>query len=530
MSVYPHSHLFVGPSETVVISGPHIQVLSTTTGDILHSTVNFEDEKRGAVIESGPVRCAAVDKSNKYLITTAEDKMLKLWEIGGLKLLSERELPKKPTGLAFRADSQKLLTSDKFGDIFSYPFTYVPLTVKQKRDALSSHENPSSGQLILGHASPLNAFLLTSDEKYIVTADRDEHIRVSWYPQGYNIEMYCLGHLKFVSAIHIPHLDPSMLISGGGDPVLKIWDWMAGDLKHEVNVLDTIDPYMAVRALKRKRGEGEEGEEGEGKKRKKGKGKDKAKEETPDTGTPVAEGSEAAAEEKTEEAAKGEPSEPEKILVIHKIDSLDAEGCLWIVFSAVGTTALFTFPFKAGVTSSDIRAFDFGLPVIDFSITGDGEIWVNLDAQWKSTDLATSEASTKAVRVMHFVSQELKEVSEKALVSALNTKSLLQATPEELKKLDLYGDLTSMPKYSDSEAAEATPEVAAGGEKAKSKKELGRLKNKTKVLAKMAVSAATGDARAGEDELEEPETKRTKSEHGDEAEVKKNEDVVMAES
>jgi tRNA (guanine-N(7)-)-methyltransferase subunit TRM82 len=79
----------------------------------------------------------------------------------------------------------------------SYPFIYVPLTVKQQRDALSSHENPSGGQLILGHASPLNAFLLTNDEKYIVTADRDEHIRVSWYPQGYNIEMYCLGHLKY---------------------------------------------------------------------------------------------------------------------------------------------------------------------------------------------------------------------------------------------------------------------------------------------------------------------------------------------
>jgi tRNA (guanine-N(7)-)-methyltransferase subunit TRM82 len=51
--------------------------------------------------------------------------------------------------------------------------------------------------LILGHASPLTTFLLTSDEKYIVTADRDEHIRVSWYPNGYNIEMYCLGHLKY---------------------------------------------------------------------------------------------------------------------------------------------------------------------------------------------------------------------------------------------------------------------------------------------------------------------------------------------
>jgi len=76
---------------------------------------------------------------------------------------------------------------------------HVPLTVKQKKDALSSHENPSGGKLILGHASPLNAFLLTHDERHIVSADRDEHIRISCYPKGYNIEMYCLGHRKCVT-------------------------------------------------------------------------------------------------------------------------------------------------------------------------------------------------------------------------------------------------------------------------------------------------------------------------------------------
>jgi tRNA (guanine-N(7)-)-methyltransferase subunit TRM82 len=133
------------------------------------------------------------------------------WERHG-----DSELPKRPTAIQFTADSQTILVSDKFGDVFrqapslvrsfrlnaqalhSYPFHFTPISVKQERDALSSHENPSGGQLILGHTSLLNAFLLSPDEKYIITADRDEHIRVSWYPQGYNIEMYCLGHKKLV--------------------------------------------------------------------------------------------------------------------------------------------------------------------------------------------------------------------------------------------------------------------------------------------------------------------------------------------
>lgn len=82
------------------------------------------------------------------------------------------------------------------GRNLSYPFHYIPFATKPIRDEFSSHENPSDGQLVLGHASPLTAFLLSQDEKYIITADRDEHIRVSWYPEGYNIEMYCLGHRK----------------------------------------------------------------------------------------------------------------------------------------------------------------------------------------------------------------------------------------------------------------------------------------------------------------------------------------------
>lgn len=87
----------------------------------------------------------------------------------------------------------------------SYPFHPTPLPEKQKRerDSLTSHENPSGGQLILGHASLLTSVLLTLDEKYIITSDRDEHIRVSWWPQGYTIEMYCMGHKKYVTRIHI---------------------------------------------------------------------------------------------------------------------------------------------------------------------------------------------------------------------------------------------------------------------------------------------------------------------------------------
>ena len=36
--------------------------------------------------------------------------------------------------------------------------------------------------------------LFSGDGKYVITGDRDEHIRVSRFPMGYVIERYCLGH------------------------------------------------------------------------------------------------------------------------------------------------------------------------------------------------------------------------------------------------------------------------------------------------------------------------------------------------
>jgi tRNA (guanine-N(7)-)-methyltransferase subunit TRM82 len=170
---------------------------------------------------ASPVRCAVVDDTFTYLASCGDDKLLSLWRIDGLQLLNQRyspfhpplthssELPKRPTAIEFTKHPQAIVISDKFGDVFrfvyitstqlfrplhplSYPLEYTPLSEKQKRDALSSHENPSDGTLVLGHTSVLTSLLLSKDQRYIITADRD--VRVSWHPQGFVVEMYYLGH------------------------------------------------------------------------------------------------------------------------------------------------------------------------------------------------------------------------------------------------------------------------------------------------------------------------------------------------
>jgi tRNA (guanine-N(7)-)-methyltransferase subunit TRM82 len=74
------------------------------------------------------------------------------------------------------------------------------------------HLDTDTGRLIAGHVSMLFdivsntlhmvhnklAQVLSSDEKYLISCDRDEKIRVSHFPNAFDIEAYCLGHTEWV--------------------------------------------------------------------------------------------------------------------------------------------------------------------------------------------------------------------------------------------------------------------------------------------------------------------------------------------
>ncbi|TFY60518.1 hypothetical protein EVJ58_g5100 [Rhodofomes roseus] len=558
---WPHTKLLLGPLWTIVVSGPHIQVIDPISGKIVHSTARLVGAARDALLKSGPIRCLAVDGSFSHLATVGDDKQLKTWQIVGLRLMSVRPLPKKPTEIAFTRNGLTLLISDKFGDVFSYPLypkakpagNTVPSAGSSKRGALTSHENPSDGVLVLGHVSLLTSFLLTRDEKYIVTADRDEHIRVSWYPKGYVVERYCLGHEKFVSEIHIPHFAPEVLISGGGDPVLKMWDWMSGEVVADVPIADVVEPYIKVKAPKGRRGwddgdneEGGAGENQPARRRRRGRkaqGKGKDVEEGSTEGTPVVEDGEAEGSAASGEAAQEAPEDdaemavPEEdvdktVLVIYKIRSCDqGRHGKFVLFSAVGATALFYFsyPESGEGPPPKIHAIDFGHPVLDFMMGVYQTTWVLLDVPPAQAGVATSRAnkSSPAVLLSWASGSQPVVVAEDDVptLTTLRTSARLRATPDELKTLDLYSALSSMPKNVDPEhdplrrdlLAEATPEPGAedkGQKKELSQREQARLKKKRALAAKLAEDKkGEGDEGEGEGEGEgdERERKRVRS-------------------
>lgn len=181
-------------------------------------------------------------------------------------------MPKRPCSIVMTRDQSTILSADKFGDVYALPLHFTPadvastmdtveisapakpfipaatsLTVHSQRNlqalehqkrvtnhAPTKTEPTFQKTLLLGHVSMLTDIAVASDNgrEYIITADRDEHIRISrGIPQTYVIENYCLGHQTFVTRLCIPKYHQDILISGDGDGYILVWKWTSDSSK-----------------------------------------------------------------------------------------------------------------------------------------------------------------------------------------------------------------------------------------------------------------------------------------------------------
>ena len=190
-----------------------------------------------------------------------------------LELIEGRSMPKRLCSITLTRDEQAVVAADKFGDVYAIPLVLTadhdpkkPQTtqkekfepsaseftvhtkgnleaLRQQRQQKQANERKEGlafqHKLLLGHVSLLTDAVMAQskvDSKtrdFILTADRDEHIRVSRYPQSHIIDGFCLGHREFVSKLCILPWNQDILISGGGEPSIKTWNWRATRLLHD---------------------------------------------------------------------------------------------------------------------------------------------------------------------------------------------------------------------------------------------------------------------------------------------------------
>ncbi|PRP85560.1 tRNA (guanine-N(7)-)-methyltransferase subunit WDR4-like [Planoprotostelium fungivorum] len=192
------------------------------------TTITSEDLHSG--IHSDLVRTLSFDEGGKHLVSAGDDKAVKVWSTESWKCIATKKHTKKISTVEFGAHQDggsRVIYADKFGDVYSSNITDM-----------------DSSELMLGHCSTVIYMLLSPRHDFILTADRDEKIRVSHYPNAFDIQSYCLGHTSLVSRLVIPAASQDLLISGGSDGTLRLWKYKTGQLLQT----ETLDASEKVKA------------------------------------------------------------------------------------------------------------------------------------------------------------------------------------------------------------------------------------------------------------------------------------------
>ncbi|XP_029314546.1 tRNA (guanine-N(7)-)-methyltransferase non-catalytic subunit wdr4 isoform X2 [Cottoperca gobio] len=185
----------------------------TNTKDDNNSFSVLSDGGASEETGSDKVLAFSVSPSGKLVALTDDTKRLVLFHCEpSWQCISIRWVVRRCTSLMFSQAEDELLATDKSGDVYSFS------VVEPQRE----------GELKMGHLSMLLAVSMSPDDKYIITADRDEKIRVSHLRSPYNIQSFCLGHQQFVSALLVPSGHPHWLLSGSGDGTMKLWEYESG--------------------------------------------------------------------------------------------------------------------------------------------------------------------------------------------------------------------------------------------------------------------------------------------------------------
>lgn len=184
------------------------------------------------------IRSLQLTPQEEHLVcTTDSDKSCIVFKLNFgsencLELIKRQPFPKRPSAITTTTDGSTVLLGDKFGDVYKVPIDSQPPV------EINSETDP-----VLGHVSMLTDLLLVKHDsnEYLITCDRDEHIRVSHYPQGFIIKSFLFGHEEFVNTLLVPSFQPNVLISAGGDDYIISWDWVKGEKLDKFDIRDLVE-------------------------------------------------------------------------------------------------------------------------------------------------------------------------------------------------------------------------------------------------------------------------------------------------
>lgn len=194
----------------------------------------------GAPIIYNYIRSLTLTRDEHYIIgTTDSDKAAAIFKIdyskeNCLELVKRQVFPKRPCAVSTSTDDSELIVADKFGDVYS-----IPIDSSEPVDEKTMVP-------ILGHVSMLSDVLVAEHEgkQFVLTGDRDEHIKITHFPTSYVVKHWLFGHHEFVSCLHLCEFNKDILVSGGGDDFLLVWDWYNAKELAQIQLRDLLQPFL----------------------------------------------------------------------------------------------------------------------------------------------------------------------------------------------------------------------------------------------------------------------------------------------
>ncbi|KAJ2162305.1 WD repeat-containing protein 4 [Coemansia sp. RSA 552] len=184
-----------------------------------------------------PIQAVAFSRDGTLFAACTGEKAVVIYSTGTWAVVRAVKIDKRPIAMTFDPQSAFLLVADKSGDAYRVSATAA---------VGDEEEEGSTAELLLGHVSILCDIQVSfTSPPLVLTCDRDEKLRISRYPNAYNIQAFGLGHKDFVTTAAVAEFAPGIAVTGSGDGTVRLWQLDTGRLLQTVELKDSLGQFYA---------------------------------------------------------------------------------------------------------------------------------------------------------------------------------------------------------------------------------------------------------------------------------------------
>ncbi|XVF32550.1 hypothetical protein REPUB_Repub17cG0092000 [Reevesia pubescens] len=214
---------------------PNLNSVAVAVGSDLRVFNLLEDcavtlvDESGVTSHNDSIRAMKYGANGKLFVSAGDDKLVKVWSTQSWCRISTVCSEKRVSAVAV-SNGLHVCFADKFGVVWVVDLPGV--------DGTEAPLNKKAVPLLAHYCSIITSLEFSPDGRFIISVDRDFKIRVTVFPKmpldgAHEIQSFCLGHTEFVSCLAFictPDCSQGILVSGGGDSTVRMWDIISASL------------------------------------------------------------------------------------------------------------------------------------------------------------------------------------------------------------------------------------------------------------------------------------------------------------